>query len=105
MQPTYDLAVVGGTVVAAGREQLATIAIARGEVMAVLQPSERVVAADVIDARGLHVLPGIIDTHVHTRHPGVPEREDFESGTAAAAVGGITTLFEMPISKVPVNAG
>jgi dihydropyrimidinase/allantoinase len=49
------------------------------------------------------VLPGIIDPHVHTRYPGVDERETFESGTAAAAAGGITTLFEMPISKVPTN--
>lgn len=105
MPPTYDLAIVGGTVVAAGREQRATIAIANGTITAVLAPQERPVAARVIDARGLHVLPGVIDTHVHTRHPGVAEREDFRSGTAAAAAGGITTLFEMPISKVPANSG
>ena len=61
-------------------------------------------AAEVVEARGLHVLPGLIDTHVHTRHPGVPAREDFASGTAAAAAGGITTIFEMPIAKVPANS-
>ncbi|MFM8533052.1 MAG: dihydroorotase, partial [Acidimicrobiia bacterium] len=47
---------------------------------------------------------GLIETHVHTRHPGIAEREDFLSGTAAAAAGGITTLFEMPIAKVPANS-
>lgn len=105
MTRTYDLAIVGGTVVAAGREQPATVAVAGGEIAALLRPEERVVAVHRIDVRGLHVLPGIIDTHVHTRHPGVPQREDFHSGTAAAAAGGITTLLEMPISKVPTNSG
>jgi allantoinase len=71
----------------------------------VLAPEARGDAGDTIDATGLHILPGVIDTHVHTRHPGAPEREDFLSGTSAAAAGGITTLFEMPISKLPVNSG
>lgn len=101
----YDLALVGGTVVSCGGERPATVAVSGGQVAAVLPAGEKVDAARVIDVRGLHVLPGIIDTHVHTRHPGVAEREDFASGTAAAAAGGITTLFEMPISKVPTNSG
>lgn len=52
----------------------------------------------VIDAEGKFVLPGAIDTHVHLRDPGFPEREDFESGTRAAAAGGITTVVDMPNS-------
>ena len=57
-----------------------------------------------IEADGLHILPGIIDTHVHLRSPGHEEREDALSGTGAAAAGGITTLMEMPISTLPANS-
>ncbi len=52
----------------------------------------------VVDATGLWVLPGFVDAHFHCRAPGYPEREDFTSGSAAAASAGITTFFEMPIS-------
>ena len=90
--------------VSSAGERRATVVVSGGRVSAVLPPGGAVTAARTIDVRGLHVLPGIIDTHVHTRHPGVPEREDFGSGTAAAAAGGITTLFEMPISKIPTNS-
>lgn len=102
---TCDLLVTGGLVVGAGGVRSADIAVADGRIAALLAPGATVAAADVVDARGLHILPGVIDTHVHTRHPGVPEREDFVSGTSAAAAGGITTIFEMPISKLPTNSG
>jgi allantoinase len=101
----YDLVVTGGTVVTSSETRRADIAIAGGRIAALLPPGQTVQAAVVVDAAGRHVLPGVIDTHVHTRHPGVPEREDFLSGTSAAAAGGITTIFEMPISKLPVNSG
>jgi allantoinase len=102
---SYDLIFTGGTVVSAGDSRPATLAVRGGQIADVLPAHARVDAAERIDVTGLHLLPGVIDTHVHTRHPGVPEREDFHSGTAAAAAGGITTLFEMPISKLPVNSG
>ena len=50
----------------------------------------------VIDATGLHLLPGAIDPHVHFRDPGQPEKEDLESGSRAAASGGITSFLDMP---------
>ena len=53
-------------------------------------------AAQTLDATGLHILPGAIDVHVHFRDPGYPQKEDFASGTAAAAFGGVTTVFDMP---------
>ena len=53
-------------------------------------------AKDRLDATGLHILPGAIDVHVHFRDPGYPQKEDFASGTAAAAFGGVTTVFDMP---------
>jgi dihydroorotase len=53
-------------------------------------------AAEEIDARGLHALPGVIDTQVHFREPGLMHKEDFAAGTAGAALGGVTAVFEMP---------
>ncbi len=101
----HDLVVTGGTLVTSSGVRPADIAVTGGRIAAVVPPGDGLAGAAVIDATGLHVLPGVIDTHVHTRHPGVPAREDFLSGTSAAAAGGITTLFEMPISKLAVNSG
>ena len=97
MPDSFDLLVVNATVVAGGGVAPATIAIRDGRIAALLDPAARPASREVVDATGLHALPGLIDTHVHTRHPGVSAREDFQSGTAAAAASGITTLFEMPI--------
>jgi allantoinase len=101
---SYDLAIVGGTIAAGGRQYASTIVVRDGRIADVVPPGTPAPAARTIDASGLHVLPGVIDPHVHTRHPGGDAREDFASGTAAAAAGGITTLFEMPISTTPTNS-
>jgi dihydroorotase len=53
-------------------------------------------AAETFDARGLHALPGVIDTQVHFREPGMTHKEDLATGTAAAVLGGVTAVFEMP---------
>ena len=55
----------------------------------------------VIDAKGLTVLPGIVDSHVHMREPGRTDREDFYTGSQACAAGGVTTICEMPIAYPP----
>ena len=60
-------------------------------------------ARETLDARGLHVLPGAIDVHVHFRDPGYPHKEDWQSGTAAAAFGGVTTVFDMPNTIPPTG--
>ncbi len=104
MPEPFDLLITGAEVVTGLTTGPATLAVTGGRIAAILDPAARPPAAGVIDASGLHALPGLIDTHVHTRHPGIAEREDFRSGTAAAAAGGITTLFEMPIAKVPTNS-
>ena len=54
------------------------------------------IAAETFDARGLHALPGVIDTQVHFREPGMTHKEDLATGTAAAVLGGVTAVFEMP---------
>ncbi|MBL8114138.1 MAG: dihydroorotase, partial [Acidobacteria bacterium] len=58
-------------------------------------------AAEVLDARGLHVLPGVIDPQVHFREPGLTHKEDLESGTRAALLGGVTSVLEMPNTLPP----
>ncbi|MBU4228159.1 dihydroorotase family protein, partial [bacterium] len=65
---------------------------------------EKLFAEKVIDAKGKIILPGTIDPHVHIRAPGHDERETFESGTKDAALGGVTTVIEMPISTPPPHS-
>ena len=60
--------------------------------------------ATVIDAAGMYVLPGAIDVHVHSRDPGFPDKEDFGTLTAAAAMGGVTTVIDMPNTVPAVDA-
>src|ERR1700759_4178657 len=60
-------------------------------------------ADEVIDARGLVILPGAVDPHTHFEDPGHTEREDFTTGTSAAAAGGITTVIEHPLTYPPVT--
>ena len=60
-------------------------------------------AAETFDAKGLHVLPGVIDTQVHFREPGNAHKEDLESGSRAAVLGGVTAVFEMPNTTPPTT--
>src|ERR671927_325935 len=55
----------------------------------------------MLDARGLHVLPGLVDSHVHFNEPGRGHWEGFESGSRAAAAGGVTTFLDMPLNCLP----
>ena len=99
-----DLAIVGGTVVLPDGVRRTGLAIDAGRVVAIGRDDELPDARERIDAAGLHVLPGVIDTHTHARDPSVDAREDFASATAAAAAGGITTILEMPISTPSVHS-
>lgn len=100
----YDAIVSGGTLVAGDRTFRGTVAVRDGKIAGLLEPHERPPANEIIDATGLHVFPGLVDTHVHLRDPGHTEREDFHTGTMAAAAGGISTILEMPISTPTVNS-
>ncbi len=95
---TLDLAFVGGTVVTGAGRSALDVGVRDGRIAVLAEPGALPSAERSVDARGLLVLPGIVDTHFHCRSPDHPEREDFDSGTAAAAAGGVTTILEMPIS-------
>ena len=71
------------------------VGILHGKIAA-LEKLSSATAAEVFDARGLHILPGLMDSHVHWREPGLTHKEDMASGSAEAALGGVTSVFEMP---------
>jgi dihydroorotase len=98
-----DLVIRGGKLVTPDAVFEASIAIADGMILAVGADSAMPSARETLDASGLHVLPGAIDVHVHFRDPGYPHKEDFASGTAAAAFGGVTTVFDMPNTIPPTG--
>lgn len=95
MAETFDLILKGGTVVNHDGEGGRDIGIRAGRFVAVGDLS-RSQAGEVIDCRGLHLLPGVIDSHVHFREPGLTHKEDLESGSRGAVFGGVTAVFEMP---------
>jgi dihydroorotase len=99
MTEHYDLIIKGGTVATPNGVAPADVAVTGGCIAAISAPGRTpggAEAAEVFDAAGLHVLPGAIDTQVHFREPGSEHKEDLASGTAAAALGGIVAVFEMP---------
>ena len=75
-----------------------------GETIARVAPEIRDTDAHMIDATGLHILPGLIDAHVHLRDPGATHKEDFTTGTRAALAGGVTTILDMPNNSVPTTS-
>ena len=92
-----SLLIKGGTVYAPGGPVPADVLVRDGRIEAVGHGlGAGVEEAEVLEARGLWVLPGAIDAHVHSRDPGLPEKEDFGTLTAAAAAGGVTTVIDMP---------
>src|SRR5882724_10734521 len=98
-----DLVIRGGRVVSPDSVVEASVAIKDGKILAVGADDAMPPAKETLDARGMHVLPGAIDVHVHFRDPGYSHKEDFASGTAAAAFGGVTTVFDMPNTIPPVG--
>lgn len=96
-------AITGGRVVLPDRVVDADLVIENGVVSSVGDDG-RQRSMRSLDASGMHVLAGMIDTHVHLREPGHPHRENFSTGTMAAAAGGTTTVLEMPGGVPPVSS-
>ena len=95
MADRYDLILKGGIVVNHDGEGPRDLGIRAGRIAAINDLS-RASAGEVIDCKGLHLLPGVIDTQVHFREPGLTHKEDLESGSLSAVMGGVTAVFEMP---------
>jgi dihydroorotase len=95
MPETYDLIVKGGEVVSHAGRGPADVGVKGGKIVEVGDLGQAS-AGEVFDAKGLTVLPGVIDTQVHFREPGLEWKEDLESGSRAAVLGGVVAVFEMP---------
>ncbi|WP_295218502.1 dihydroorotase [uncultured Brevundimonas sp.] len=90
---TYDLKLSGGTVHLPGGPAQVDVFVRDGRIAAIGGSGG---AGETIDVTGLDVLPGVIDSQVHFREPGLEHKEDLESGSVAAVMGGVTAVFEMP---------
>src|SRR6201989_3551252 len=95
MSQTFDTILKSGTVVNQDGEGLRDIGIRRGRI-AESGSLSQASAAEIVDCKGLHILPGVMDTQVHFREPGLEHKEDLETGSRSAVMGGVTAVFEMP---------
>ncbi|MFI5911837.1 dihydroorotase family protein [Dactylosporangium sp. NPDC051541] len=95
----HDLLVTGGRVVTPDGVRDVAVAVDGGTVTALLDRADGATAARRVDVAGRYVLPGLIDSHVHFRTPGLTEKEDWRHGSRAAAAGGVTTVIDMPNTR------
>src|SRR6201990_188775 len=94
MSPSFDTILKSGTVVNQDGEGVRDIGIRAGRI-AEIGGLAQASAAEIIDCKGLHILPGVIDTQVHFREPGLEHKEDLETGSRAAGLGGVGAGLEM----------
>src|ERR1700745_1737716 len=95
MARAFDTILKSGTVVNQDGEGVRDIGIVNGRIAAIGSLAHGA-AGEVIDCKGLHILPGVMDTQVHFREPGLTHKEDLETGSRSAVMGGVTAVFEMP---------
>ena len=103
MAETFDLILAGGTVVNQDGAGQRDIGVRQGRI-AHIGDLGAASAAERVDCRGLHVLPGVIDSQVHFREPGLAHKEDLETGSRGAVLGGVTAVFEMPNTSPPTTS-
>ncbi|HEY9855455.1 MAG TPA: allantoinase AllB [Stenomitos sp.] len=101
--PDTDLFLSSRRVITPEGERPATVLVRAGRIHAILDPYGAPPEVPVVDLGDLVLMPGVVDTHVHVNEPGRTEWEGFETATRAAAVGGITTLVDMPLNSMPVT--
>ena len=102
MSETFDLLIRDGVCATPNGIAAADVGV-RGGKIAAIGTLGSTKAAEIFEAKGLHVLPGVIDTQVHFREPGNEHKEDLESGSRAAVLGGVTAVFEMPNTAPPTT--
>ena len=98
----HDLILEGGILTTHKGERRGDLAIRNGKISAVGRIADRR-ARKILNVAGLHILPGVIDTQVHFREPGNEHKEDFETGSRAALLGGVVGVFEMPNTNPPTT--
>ncbi|HLW60969.1 MAG TPA: dihydroorotase family protein [bacterium] len=99
----YDLIIRSGTIVTTAGFIRADLGVRDGRIAAVAVPETLGASDHIVDARGKHVLPGLVDAHAHLREPGFTYKEDVGSGTQAAAAGGVTTVMAIPNTNPPLT--
>jgi len=102
MSETFDLLIRGGTVATPNGITPADVGVIGGRIAAIGSLANAK-AQEIFEAKGLHVLPGVIDSQVHFREPGNEHKEDLETGSLAAILGGVTGVFEMPNTAPPTT--
>ncbi|HJR54998.1 MAG TPA: dihydroorotase [Rhizomicrobium sp.] len=102
MTQSFDLLIRGGIVATPNGIAQADIGVIGGRIAAI-GSFPHVRAAEIFEAKGLHVLPGVMDTQVHFREPGNEHKEDLATGSLAAILGGVTAVFEMPNTNPPTT--
>jgi len=103
MPQVFDVILSGGALVNQDGEGVRDVGVRDGKI-AEIGDLSRASAGETIDCRGLHILPGVIDTQVHFREPGAPHKEDLESGSRGAVLGGVVGVFDMPNTN-PLTTG
>jgi dihydroorotase len=103
MPQVFDVILSGGALVNQDGEGARDVGV-RGGKIAEIGDLSRASARETIDCRGLHILPGVIDSQVHFREPGAPHKEDLESGSRGAVLGGVVGVFDMPNTN-PLTTG
>src|SRR4051794_31501242 len=95
MAQSYDVIFKSGTIVNHDGEGVRDLGITAGRIAAI-GDLVGASAGEFLDCRGLHILPGVMDTQVHFREPGMTHKEDLESGSRSAVMGGLTAVFGKP---------
>jgi allantoinase len=99
-----DLVLTGGTLVTISGEWPRTaVAVKDGLIAAIGRPELMPPGGETLDLSGLHIIPGVVDAHVHFREPGMSSKEGFEAGSGAAALGGVTCVLDMPNTMPPTD--
>ena len=102
MHTTFDLILKNGKCFIDGQLRIVDIGILNG-VIKKIDKIDSISNSKILDAKNLLIFPGIIDTQVHFREPGSTDVEDLESGSKAAVLGGVTSVFEMPNTNPPTS--
>lgn len=97
----FDLIVKNGNIVTSNRIFKSDICVKSGKIAGIIEDSTGISATNTIDVPNHYIFPGLIDSHAHLNEPGFTWREDYEHGTFAAAVGGVTTVIDMPLQNDP----